>query len=294
LNYLGFLTLDRYATEQFYFGGLYAAPYTPLPWHFPFVMTALVVPFSLFLLATAGAFYTMRRKSDRPLGGLLILGAFVSLLVFATPYGQPFDNERLLMPVFPFVAALAGIGFVHISRLVYRLAESRHINLRKPQIISILAFVAFGPHLAVAYDLYPHLLSYYSEVIGGAYGARVLQLETTYWCENYAQTLSYINTHAPPEAVVWGECHDVLLYYQLQGKLRLDLQLAKRPGSTVAFPGIELTHATYVDADYIVIQYRQSGHYRALRQWMSVREPVYEVKYRRLRLAEVYRQDGLR
>jgi 4-amino-4-deoxy-L-arabinose transferase-like glycosyltransferase len=294
LSYLGFLTLDRYTTEQYYFGELYAAPYTPVPWHFPFVFTAVVIPFSLFLLAAIAVFYTMRHKDDRAFGGLLILGAFVPLLVFTTPYGQPFDNERLLMPAFPFVAALAGIGFVRIIPLVGQLAESRNIMLRKPQIVSILAAVAFGPHLLLAYDLYPHLLSYYSEAVGGAYGARVLQLETTYWCESYAQTLSYLNTHAPHEAVVWGECHDVLLYYQLQGKLRPDLQIAKRPGSTVAFPGIELTQATYAEADFIVIQYRQSGHYRAMREWVYPREPVYEYKYRRLRLAEVYEQGRFR
>jgi 4-amino-4-deoxy-L-arabinose transferase-like glycosyltransferase len=294
LSYLGFLTLDRYTTEQYYFGELYAAPYTPVPWHFPFVFTAVVIPFSLFLLAAIAVFYTMRHKDDHAFGGLLILGAFVSLLVFTTPYGQPFDNERLLMPAFPFVAALAGIGFVRIIPLVGQLAESRNIMLRKPQIVSILAAVAFGPHLLLAYDLYPHLLSYYSEAVGGAYGARVLQLETTYWCESYAQTLSYLNTHAPHEAVVWGECHDVLLYYQLQGKLRPDLQIAKRPGSTVAFPGIELTQATYAEADFIVIQYRQSGHYRAMREWVYPREPVYEYKYRRLRLAEVYEQGRFR
>jgi hypothetical protein len=48
--------------------------------------------------------------------------------------------------------------------------------------------------------------------------------------------------------------------------------------------------ATFNEADYVVIQYRQSGFYRALREWMYARRPVYEFKYRQLLLAQVYAQ----
>jgi hypothetical protein len=90
--------------------------------------------------------------------------------------------------------------------------------------------------------------------------------------------------------VVWAECQDVLIYYQLHGKLRSDLQIANGPDATTAFSDVHLNTATFNEADYVVIQYRQSGHYRALREWMYAREPVFEYKYRRLRLAEVYVQ----
>jgi 4-amino-4-deoxy-L-arabinose transferase-like glycosyltransferase len=294
LSYLGFLTLERYTTEQYYFGQLYAAPHTPLPWHYPFVTIAVVVPFSLLLLAAAGAYNTMGHKSQRPLGGLLLLGAFASLLVLSSRWGQPFDNERLLMPVFPYVAALAGIGFVAILSTARRLAEERKIFLAQRPLVTLLAVLAFAPHVVAAADLYPHLLSYYSEAIGGAYGARALRLETTYWCESYSKTLPYFNSHAPPEAVLWAECQDVLIYYQLQGKLRPDLQIANGPEAKTVFSGARLNPATFQEADFIVIQNRQSGHYRALRQWIVAHEPVHQVNYRRLRLIEVYKQDMVR
>jgi hypothetical protein len=38
----------------------------------------------------------------------------------------------------------------------------------------------------------------------------------------------------------------------------------------------------------VVIQNRESGLYRALRTWMQARKPIYEVKYRRLVLIDVY------
>lgn len=53
----------------------------------------------------------------------------------------------------------------------------------------------------------------------------------------------------------------------------------------------DLLHfGTFNETDYVIIQYQQSGFYRAMREWMDARELVYEYKYRRLRLAEVYVQ----
>jgi hypothetical protein len=148
--------------------------------------------------------------------------------------------------------------------------------------------IVFVPHLLLAYDLYPHLLSYYSETIGGAYGAKILGFETTYWCETYPEVLSYLNTHAATGRVIWAQCIDVLIYYQLHGQLRPDLQIAEGPAAVSAFPGYQLNRATFNEANYVIVQNRQSGLYHALREWVNARRPVYEFKYRRLRLIDVY------
>jgi hypothetical protein len=270
--------------EQYYFGKMYAPP----PWHFPFVMTILAVPFSLILLATVGVLSTMRQRADRPLGGLFVLGAFVSLVIFTSGVGQVFDDERFMMPVFPYIAALAGIGFVRILQAAGRFLSNRRIQLRRPQLVAMMVIVTFVPHLLLAYDLYPHLLSYYSEVIGGAYGAKLLRLETTYWCDPYAEVLSYLNTHAEQGDVIWAECLDVLIYYQLHGQLRSDLQIAGGPDAVPTFPDFRLNSATFQAADYVVIQNRQSGFYTALRTWLQTRKPDYEFRYRELTLIGVY------
>jgi 4-amino-4-deoxy-L-arabinose transferase-like glycosyltransferase len=285
-TFVGFMTTDRLPVEQYYFGNLYAPP----PWHFPYVTTTIVVPFSLLLLAVVGAYLTMRSKEERPLGGLFLMGAFVSLVVFTTGQGQVFDNERLFMSAFPYIASLAGIGFVGVVPIVRNLTAKWSFSLNNTQLSVILIVLGFAPHSILAYDLFPHLLSYYSEAVGGAYGGKVLNLETTYWCESYSQTLDYLNTHAPPEASVWGECQDVLIYYQLHGKLRSDLRISRGLEANTVFSKDLLHLGTFNETDYVVIQYRQSGFYRAMREWMHAREPVYEYKYRRLRLAEVYVQ----
>jgi 4-amino-4-deoxy-L-arabinose transferase-like glycosyltransferase len=284
IAYVGFMTTGRLPVDQYYFGQFYAPP----PWHFPFIITIVVVPFSILLLSTIGATSMMRNREDRRLGGLLLLGIFGCLMIFTTGLGQVFDNERFMMPVFPYIAALAGIGFVRTIPVVERLLSNRRIQLRRQQLVGMMVAIMFVPHLLLACDLSPHLLSYYSELIGGAYGAKLLGFETTYWCETYSAVLSYLNTHALPNAVVWAQCEDVLIYYQLHGKLRPDLKIAGGPNGVPAFPGVQLDPDTFDEANYVVVQNRQSGFYHALRQWMNARKPVYELKYRRLRLIDVY------
>jgi 4-amino-4-deoxy-L-arabinose transferase-like glycosyltransferase len=283
-EYVGFMTTDRLPVEQYYFGKFY----TPPPWHFPFVITVIVVPFSILLLAMIGAIFMMRSREGRPLGGLLLMAVLVCLAIFTSGLGQVFDNERFMMPVFPYLAALAGIGFIRLVPIVEKFLAIRKIQLRRQQLVALMIVVVFLPHLLLAYDLYPHLLSYYSEVIGGVYGAKLLGLETTYWCETYSEVLSYLNTHAKPGAVINAECPDVLIYDQLHGPLRPDLQIANGPDAVAAFPDFPLNPSTFQEADFVVIQNRQSGLYRALRTWMQTRNPVYEVKYRRIKLIDVY------
>jgi 4-amino-4-deoxy-L-arabinose transferase-like glycosyltransferase len=284
--YVGFMTTARLPVEQYYFGKLYAPP----PWHFPFVMTIVVVPFAILFLSTIGAVSMMRHREDRPLGGLLLLGIFVCLVIFTSGRGQVFDDERFMMPVFPYIAALAGIGFVRAVPTVEWFLSNWRIELRRQQLVAIMVIVMFVPHILLAYDLYPHLLSYYSEAIGGAYGAKFLHLETTYWCDTYSEVLAYLNTHAEHGSVIWAECLDVLAYYQLHGQLRHDLQIADGPGALPAFPDFRPNPSTFKEADYVVIENRQSGLYRALRTWLQTRTPIYEVKHHRLGLISVYAQ----
>jgi len=232
----------------------------------------------------------VRHREDRPLGGLLLLGIFVCLVIFTSGLGQVYDNERFMMPLFPYLAALAGVGFVRSVPIAERFLASWRIQLGRYGLVAIMIIVVFLPHLLLAYDLYPHLLSYYSEAIGGVYGAKLLGLETTYWCESYAGVLSYLNTHAKPGAVINAECEDVLIYDQLHGLLRPDLNISNGPDAVSAFPGAKLSPDTFKEADYVIIQNRQSGFYRALRKWMHARQPIYEVRYRGLRLVAVYLQ----
>jgi hypothetical protein len=224
------------------------------------------------------------------LGWLLIFSAAIPILLLAVDTGSAYDNDRLLMPAFPYIAALAGVGFYHLLRGIHKLAS----HLRQPKwakpLALLAAFLVFTPQIVSAWGLYPHLLSYYSEVVGGLPGATRLGFESTYWAETYADALPYINSHAAPGAIVWVEAHDVMLYYQSVGKLRGDLRVASRVGAEGIVPGTQGYSLSVDAADYVVIEYRQSGFSDEIRKWMASEAPVYQLSRDGVTIMEIYKR----
>jgi hypothetical protein len=134
--------------------------------------------------------------------------------------------------------------------------------------------------------LYPHLLSYYSEGVGGLRGATSLGLETTYWSETIAEALPYINSHAQSGDSIWFEDSDVLVLYQKIGLLRQDVRILK------------VDIGEFEPADWYILQYSQSFYgksgeegYLPL-QMLKTQMPVYKVSYQGIPLMEVY--DGVK
>lgn len=307
LEYVLFVTVDHWPIGQYYLGRFYMPP----PWHFPFVMILAVMPLATTALYVLGMIRAARRGPLRAFGGLLVICALAPLLAPAVGQAKVYDNDRLFMPAFPFLAALAGVGFDWLAQALRVLTQRRTVGrlsregaLRGPaelgfSMASALALgavtvVAFAPHVLLAADLYPHLLSYYSEAIGGLPGAVRLGLETTYWSETYAEALPYLNAHARPGDAVWVESwsHDVLFYYQLHGRLDDRLRIAwLQPGSSVfRREGIVGYEISLDDADWIVVQYRQTGLRDETVDWLRGRNPVYQLSYRGVPLLEIYEQ----
>ena len=53
-------------------------------------------------------------------------------------------------------------------------------------------------------------------------------LESTYWCETYTEALEYLNANAQAGDTVWVDpwSHDVMVYYQMHGRLRHDVYIS--------------------------------------------------------------------
>ncbi|HSB03363.1 MAG TPA: hypothetical protein VLE49_22120, partial [Anaerolineales bacterium] len=194
----------------------------------------------------------------------LFLNALVPLLALTTGKNMVYDNERLLMHVFPFLAALAGMGFGWLVIGIQRAAD----RMQKPRwavpVTMLAALLAFLPQSISLVRLYPHLLSYYSETVGGIPGAARLGLETTYWCETYSAALPYLNEHVRPGDMIWVDplSQNVMVYYQLHGRLRGDVKIAYSPYAPT-WPFLydaygPPTPATHSASDWIVLQYRQT------------------------------------
>ncbi len=294
-EYIDFVTTDHWEIGQYYLGEFFMPP----PWHFGFVMAWAVLPLSLTILYVIGFVRSIKGKQDGGLGWLLFLSALTPILAIATGQSMVYDNERLIMVSFPFLAGLAGIGFGWLVSGLEKLSEDRN----KPNLsrigIFILIALAFAPQVFTMVRLYPHLLSYYGESVGGLAGANRLGLETTYWCESYSLALPIINEQAKPGDSIWADpwSHDVLIYYQTQGYLREDVQIIS-PAQVASVLGANAPSPVAIpmqSADWYVAQSRQStlgyeGEANIIFKTLGKKKLVYEYGFDGVQIFALYQQ----
>lgn len=221
IEYIRFITVDHWPIGQFYLGNFYMPP----PWHFGFVMIWAVVPLGITLLYFLGIVRSIKWKTDQALGALLFMSALVPILAISTGQSMVYDNDRLMMVSFPFLAALSGIGFDRMKDGLQRLNWKKNSAIIRQVGYVTIIVLAFFPQLVTMVRLYPHYLSYYGQGVNGVVGAYHMGLESTYWCETYQLALPIINKQAQPGDRIWADpwSQDVLIYYQILGLLRDDL-----------------------------------------------------------------------
>ena len=189
--YTGLLTESlardsRIPVSSWYLGQWYGFR---MPWHYALVMTLVTVPAALLVLAAmaggVGVRDTLRAwrggaVAARMPDGLLLL-AMVQvtffLVLMALPWTPKHDGVRLFLPMFPFLALLAGHGFaLLVDRLQRRLAPpTAHAA------VTALALAVFYPPYAQILAVSPYYLSYYNEPTGSTAGAVAKGFEPSYW-----------------------------------------------------------------------------------------------------------------
>jgi len=164
--------------------------YDRAPWHYPFVMTLVTVPAGLLVFAGIGVRKARGGSGERGTGVLILASALLHLLVFALPVVPKYDGVRLFMPAFPFIACLAGIG----GACVWQWRE----RAGKVIVVAVLGIAA-----AALFWTHPYELSYYNALTGGAWGARKLGFETTYWGDTVnLDVMAYVNEHCPDGSTI--------------------------------------------------------------------------------------------
>ena len=296
-EYLAFQTVSHWEIAQYYLHKIFMPP----PWHFPFIMTWAVVPLGTSIVAGTGILRGCIRRRDRAFCFMLLFNTLVPLLLMAAGQTKVYDNERLFMPAFPFLAALAGAGFSWLAKLIRTALQRIRVPGLGTALSAVAAVLVLAPAIYGLASFFPHLLSYYSESVGGLRGAEKMGLETTYWCESYREAIDFVNANAKPGDSVWVEpsTYDVLIYYQLHGILRSDVSIALPAGygsesvfgADLSFPSAEVS---YADATFVILQYRQTylydkdGNPGELLEWASNRQPVYRVERDGVPIMDVY------
>lgn len=197
-----------------------------MPWHYPLVMTLGTTPVAILACAVLGARDLLRRGWADPAGMLVLLQVPFILVLASVPGIPKYDGTRLFLPMFPFLAALAGLGLSRLLEKAARLGEQVRSTRRT---LAAGAFVLF--HAAWLWAACPFYLSTYSGGVGGLPGAERLGLETTFWLEAVDRdVVGFLNLEAPAGArlAVTPYAHLWRLYHEDHGTFREDLRLVDR------------------------------------------------------------------
>jgi len=185
----------RMAIPVYYLGRIFGD--NPAPWHYPFIMLAATTPLPILAGAVAAMVRSLRQIRaqwrNRPHEILLLWSVVFQLLLFAVPGVPKYDGVRLLLPAMPFLAILAGHG----AEAGWLWVRERVKNV-KPVAWGLGVMVAAWL-LAPIVLLHPLQLSYYSELVGGPWGANRLGFETTYWNDSLTgEVLDWVVSEARP------------------------------------------------------------------------------------------------
>lgn len=281
--------IDMAQLPTFYLGRVYS--FRP-PWHYPLVMLVLTLPPGLLLLACAGALRAARRADPaRPTAVLAVLVPAAFLGALALPSAPLHDDVRLLLPAFPFLALLAGLGAARLAespreRAAGAGAETgaarpgaapglrtvpRAIRLGA---VALVALALLQPAFAVA-RLHPYQASYFNVFAGGLRGAQARGLEVTGMKEALnRETYADLNGILPRGATLDGGpfLHEDLLFAQSAGWLDRSVVVRREPPS-----------------DYVLLVNRRGWLRRSDAALLDRARPAYAVLAEGVPLVALYR-----
>ena len=205
------------------------------PRFYPLAMIVATVPPVSLLLIVAGVVAALRRVVRRPVTTLFLMIAAIQLAVACAPGVPRYDGVRLFLPVFPFLALLAGAVAADAVRGVRRLATrpgspAWHAHLAR----------AIGPLMASAVVIngawaigsaHPWYLSSFNSLVGGTAGAERRGFEITYWHDALNRdVIDRLNTLPDGASIRPLAMHELnLLHFQRWGLLRGDLRIGGDP-----------------------------------------------------------------
>lgn len=206
LEYLTFFATHQ-ATAVYYLGTRYIPGGTSVPWHYPWLLTAITLPEATlffiilgFAFALAIFFSPSTPSLRKGLITLILALALFPMLIASLPGTPKYDGVRLFLPAFPFLAILGGLGIRRLSQSLSTLFNALKTPSRRTinYFAAALIILTSVNGLWAIISYYPFHLSYFNQLIGGIDGASKKGMEITYWGEAVnEEVIDYLNKNLP-------------------------------------------------------------------------------------------------
>ena len=245
--YAGFVQ-ERPLISVFYFGR--SMDCANVPFHYPLIMLLFTTPLVVLAGFGKGMIKSLSTWKENP-EQVLMLGNLLAVFVIVSLPGVPrYDGIRLFLPLYPFLAALAGPGLVEL----WRTAATRW-NLTSKAAHVVIGLLAI--QVAWLAVMHPYYLSDYGPIAGGLPGAHRLGLETTYWCDALdRQVIDFVNENAPKDAAVgiFPYPELITIAHREVGSFREDLKLVNYWKEPADWLILMHRRGTFGDREYILSQ----------------------------------------
>ncbi len=171
-------------------------------------------------------------RHDRAQTDLLVfLAIAASLAVFLLPKTPIFGGTKHWLTAYPFVALLAGRGFVVVADAMGRAFPAFMARSRTLAWSALAALFTLGPLLITAHS-HPFGLSSYVPLVGGTAGGADLGLNRQFWGFTTQSLAPWLDAHARRGASVFihDTVWDAWSRLQEEKRLRADLRAVGAPG----------------------------------------------------------------
>ncbi len=170
--------------------------------------------------------YGAARDTDdtRGTATLVFMGFLVPLAPWFSAKTPIFGGTKHWFPAYPFLALMAGVGFVLVAKRFEATLKDRMTREWLPA--TVLGVVLLLPPLAQTAHSHPFGLSNYTPIVGGAPGAADVGLNRQFWGFTTGSLVPWFNAHAREGAGVYihDTTYDSWEMMQRDGYLRPDLR----------------------------------------------------------------------
>ena len=188
----------------------------------PLLLILYTTPLVTLFFASLGIAFALLKwptsKNFRALTVLIFVWCFIPVLRVSLPQTLDFDGIRHWMEFLPAFSLLAGMGAQFLFQDVLHM-------LQQPLRI-LTALLVFVPVLQWNISNHPSQLAYFNSLIGGLPGAQANHFgeATDYWGSSYRQGISWLNTHAEPDAILYVGVAEHIVDAVRSTWLRKDIQ----------------------------------------------------------------------
>ncbi len=180
-------SLDQILIPTYYLGTSYQFD---VPWHYGFILTLITLPLPILLTSLVGLASSWNQIWRPGIFSLFWMQLIIFYGTLTFPITPGYDGVRLFLPVFPFLACFAGLGFKKITSWLENRIPSFIEKLRengKEKFQAGLMAVILLPLSWQLILISPFYLEYYNSLVGGPRGAAKLGFETTYWLDTLSK-----------------------------------------------------------------------------------------------------------